>query len=219
MTRAQNQRTGWNKGVWISHLVNGFMLAGLTGVTLYCTHWMGDDPEMPDLPELLEQSGLLVVGSVIWGIAAIAVLILLLRRQGRWLWSVNFISFVAFVLLALMPATLLMDSQRQLPLRQMAATIVQVQQPAEPVVMVGFAKPSLVFYTQRSVIYVEELETVPQRLQKIANQTPKPPSILVIGRTRKLDKAGLLDLNQYSPEVIAKAAVYQLLRINLPLKP
>jgi 4-amino-4-deoxy-L-arabinose transferase-like glycosyltransferase len=213
MTR---QGKGGVSGSGVSHVANGLLLVGLTGATLYCTHWMGDDPEMPDLPESIERSGLLLTGAAIWGMGAIAALILLLRRQRRWLWSVNLISLTLFVLLVLIPATLLMDSQRQLPLRQMAATIVQVQQPTEPVVMIGFAKPSLVFYTQRPILYFEELEEVPKRLQKLANQRPKPPSILVIGRTRKLDKAGLLDLNRYSQETIAEAAVYRLLRVHLP---
>ena len=208
-----------NRAALISHWVNVGLLAGLAGAILYCTHWMGDDPEMPKLPEFLERSGILTVGAVIWGSAAIAAMILQIRRQGRWLWSVNLVSFIAFVLLVLMPATLIMDSQRQLPLRQMAAAIVQVQQPTEPAVMIGFAKPSVVFYTQRPILYIEELEDVPQHLAKLAAQTPQPPSILVLGRTRKLEKAGLLDRSRYRYETIANFAVYQLLRINLPLKP
>ncbi|MBI4782161.1 MAG: glycosyltransferase family 39 protein [Oscillatoriophycideae cyanobacterium NC_groundwater_1537_Pr4_S-0.65um_50_18] len=214
MTRSRSHRAAS-----ISHWVNVGLLVVLAGAILYCTRWMGDDPEMPKLPELLEQSGILGIGAVVWAAAALVALILQLRRQGRWLWSVNLVSFSAFVLLVLMPAAMIMDSQRQLPLRQMAAAIVQVQQPTEPAVMIGFAKPSVVFYTQRPVLYIEELETVPRRLAKLANQRPKPPSILVLGRTRKLKESGLLDASRYRYDTIANFAVYQLIRVYPPLKP
>ncbi|MBD3880737.1 glycosyltransferase family 39 protein [Phormidium tenue FACHB-886] len=202
----------------VSHWANVGLLAVLAGATLYCTQWMGDDPEMPDFPDLLEQSGILVLGAMIWGSAAIAAIVLLLRRQAGWLWSINLICFTAFILFALMPTALLMDSQRQLPLRQMAATIVEVQQPNEPAMMVGFAKPSLVFYTQRPIIYQEELEQVPRRLRQIARQSPTPPSILVLGRVRKLQEAGLINAKDYRYRSLAKAGVYQLLRVELPLR-
>lgn len=210
------QRT--HRFAWISHWVNFALLAGLAVAILYCTQWIGKDPEMPDFRERLEQSGLLATGAWIWGCGAIAAFILLLKRQGRWLWSLNLISFTAFVLLVLMPAAMLMDSQRQLPLRQIAATIVQVQQPGEPAVMVGFAKPSMVFYTQRPMIYMEELENVPRRLKRLAKQDSVPPSILVLGRARKLKEAGLLEAsNRYRYQTISESGVYQLLRLNLPL--
>ncbi|MBW4660871.1 MAG: glycosyltransferase family 39 protein [Drouetiella hepatica Uher 2000/2452] len=214
----QMTRSRPNRATAISHWANVGLLVSLAGAILYCTRWMGDDPEMPKLPELLEQSGILIVGAVIWGSAAIVALALQIRRQGRWLWGVNLVGFTAFVLLVLMPATAIMDSQRQLPLRQMAVAIVQAQQPAEPAVMVGFAKPSMVFYTQRPITYIEELDDVPRRLVKLAAQRPKPPSILVLGRTRKLKESGLLDADRYRYETIANFSVYQLLRINLPLK-
>jgi hypothetical protein len=192
------------------------LLIGLAVATLICTQWMGKDPEMPDFRELLVQSGILTVAALIWAIAAIVAIGLLLRRQGGWLWSVNLIGFTAFILFGLMPATLLMDSQRQLPLRQMAAAIVQTQQPSEPIMMIGFEKPSLVFYTKRAIVYQQELEQVSQRLKQIARQNPQSASILVLGRARKLEEAGLLNPAAYRSRSLRKAGVYQLIRIELP---
>ena len=204
--------------VQASHWANVVLLIGLATATLVCTRWMGKDPEMPDFRELLEQSGILTRAALIWAIAAIVAIGLLLRRQGRWLWCVNLIGFSAFIVVALMPATLLMDSQRQLPLRQMAAAIVQVQQPNEPMMMIGFEKPSLVFYAQRPIVYQADLEQVPRRLQKLASQSPTPPSILVLGRIRKLKEAGLLKPDAYRYRSLAQDEIYQLIRISLPLR-
>jgi len=63
MTRSQPHRAAV-----ISHWVNIGLLAGLAGAILYCPHWMGDDPEMPNFQELLQQSGILIVGAVIWAL-------------------------------------------------------------------------------------------------------------------------------------------------------
>ena len=214
----QLTRSRRSPAVQVSHWANVILLIGLAVATLICTQWMGKDPEMPDFRELLAQSGSLTVAALIWAIAAIAAIGLLLRRQGGWLWSVNLIGFTAFILFGLMPATLLMDSQRQLPLRQMAAAIVQTQQPNELMMMIGFEKPSLVFYTKRAIVYQQELEQVPQRLKKLASQSPTPPSILVLGRIAKLKEAGLLNPDAYRYQSLAQGEIYQLIRISLPLR-
>jgi 4-amino-4-deoxy-L-arabinose transferase-like glycosyltransferase len=204
--------------VQLSHWANVALLIVLAGATLVCTRWMGKDPEMPDFRELLEQSGVLTRAAWIWAIAAVGAIALLLRRQGGWLWSANLVSFTAFIVVALMPATMLMDSQRQLPLRQMAAAIVQFQQPNEPAMMIGFEKPSLVFYAKRPIAYQEDLEQVPRRLKKLASQSPTPPSILVLGRIRKLKEAGLLNPTAYRYQSLAQDEIYELIRISLPLQ-
>ncbi len=214
----QLTRSRHSPAVQVSHWANVILLIGLAIAMPICTQWMGKDPEMPDFRELLVQSGILTAAALIWAIAAIVAIGLLLRRQGGWLWSVNLVGFTAFILFALMPATLLMDTQRQLPLRQMAAAIVQTQQPNEPTMMIGFEKPSLVFYTQRSIVYQEELEQVSRRLKKLASQSPTPPSILVLGRISKLKEAGLLNPDLYRYRSLAQDEIYQLIRIRLPLR-
>jgi hypothetical protein len=72
-------------------------------------------------------------------------------RQSHWLWGVSFLGFVAFLMFVIMPASGIIDSERQLPLRQIAESVVQVEAPGEKLLMIanGFEKPSLVFYTQR----------------------------------------------------------------------
>jgi 4-amino-4-deoxy-L-arabinose transferase-like glycosyltransferase len=150
---------------WSSWLSVGFALL-VAGGLVYSPAWMGDDPAMPLLPQVMRQSGVLVAGAIVWLGLAIVNSLLLLRQQGRWLWLTTVIALVLFISSTAMPAVQIVDAQRQLPLRQLAATVVAVQQPGEEVVMVGFEKPSLVFYTQGAVYF----KTDPRRALRYLKQ-------------------------------------------------
>ena len=204
-----------NRFAWVSHAVNVAVLFGLAWAVYYSPNWLGDDPELPNLPNALRQAGIEAWGGVAWAIVAIVGLIFLLRRQGRWLWSVNLVGFVAFVLLTLMPAAALMDAERQLPLRQLSQTIVQVQQPNEPIVMIGFGKPSIVFYTDRQVEFIPDPDDVIKDLRDLSTANPTSPSILLLGRDVKIREAKLRP-RQY--EAIAEAGIYRLVRIRIPFQ-
>jgi 4-amino-4-deoxy-L-arabinose transferase-like glycosyltransferase len=203
------------RGIWISHIVNVGLLLAMAAAVFYSPHWMGNEPEMPDLPQAMRQSGVLIWGTGIWIGAAIASIILLLRRQGQWLWSVNAVGFIAFILLTVMPVNLIIDAQRQLPLRQLAATILQVEKPGEHLMMVGYRKPSIVFYTQRPAIFVPAPSDVSGEIQKLAKHLAKPNasvhSLLLLGRVSKLKEAGIKP-DQY--QTIAEAGVFRLARME-----
>ena len=187
-----------------------FFLA-LAGACYYCPNWLNDDPSMPDLGLRMEQSGLYLIGAVIWGVSAIAGTVLLLRRQAYLFWGVNFLGFFAFVMFVIMPASSLVDAERQLPLRQIAQSAVPLVAPGEKIVMItdGFEKPSLVFYTQQHVTFVHDsFQTIPQ-IQRVKKQS-KTGSVLVIARRKALEKTGLKP-NQY--QEISQAGMYQLIRI------
>jgi 4-amino-4-deoxy-L-arabinose transferase-like glycosyltransferase len=208
MTR---QRIG--RSVLITGIVNAVFLAVLAGAVLYSPHWMGDDPAMRNLPEVISQSGILLWGAATWAIVAIAMLILLLRRQGRWLWLMNFIGFCAFISLAVMPAFSLVDSLRQLPLRQLSATMLQAQQPQERLMMLGFQKPSLAFYTGRPILFVADPDELEDQLDQVYQQNT--PSVLMVAFPHKLREA---DLEPEQYQLVEQAGAYLLIRIELPLK-
>ncbi|GAB4364721.1 MAG: glycosyltransferase family 39 protein [Elainellaceae cyanobacterium] len=203
-------RSGW--GARVSHWLNIVIFAVLAGAAFYSPNWLGDDPEMPNLPSLMEQAGVPIWSALIWTIATVAGIILLIRRQGRWLWSVNLIGFMAFILVGLIPSAILIDSQRQLPLRELAETIVQAQPPNEPVVMVGFSKPSLVFYTQRPITYIPDPDEVIRNLRQIARDNRNADSLLLIGRSVKIAET---DIAPEKYQTIDEAGVYQLVRISM----
>lgn len=216
MTRRSDSRAN-DRAVWITHLVNiGFALL-LAIVAFYSPNWMGNEPEVPELATLVRQSGIMIWGGCIWLIVAVVELALLLRRQSYWIWSVQLVGFVAFLLLTLLPAMSIIDTQRQLPLRQLAQTVVQVQQPEEPVLMIGYRKPSLVFYTQRPITFIAAPSDVPKQLKKLSRQLSRPKSkvrsLLILGRPTKFKEAGIQP-NAY--ETIAEAGVYRLARMRFP---
>jgi len=88
------------------------------------------------------------------------------------------------------PTLFLADSLRQLPLRELAETIVRVKQPGEEVVMIAFEKPSLVFYSQKPVNFFRRATNAREFLEKIA-QHNKADTVLIIGYPRELVDAGL----------------------------
>lgn len=216
----QITRPSSSRIVWLSHLINIGLAIGLAGAVFYSPNWIGNEPEMPKLVEVVRQSGITVWGSLIWASIAVSEIILLLRRQGHWIWTIQLIGFVAFLLMTLLPAMSIIDTQRQLPLRQLAQTIIQVQEPGEQVLMVGYRKPSLVFYTERPITFIAAPGDVPRQLKKISRRLSRPNakvrSLLLLGRPIKLREAGI-NPDQY--ETIAEAGVFRLARMEFSPNP
>ncbi|NEQ30278.1 MAG: glycosyltransferase family 39 protein, partial [Leptolyngbya sp. SIO4C5] len=204
MTALKPSRISW--GFWLSVAANLLLLAALAGAALYSPNWMGDDPAMPDLPQLVRESGIMLHGAIIWILAAAIGLLLVAIRQAGWLWSVNLVAFIAFVCLTMVPALEIADIERQFPLRQIAATLV-AQQPEEPIVMTGFKKPSLVFYTQRPVNYLQSADSVEAYLAAEA----ATDSVLLVGRSPEIAK---VDWGDRSATVLTNPDPYQLVRLG-----
>lgn len=163
-------------GFGISCALTLLIFVVLAVAALYSPNWMGNDPAMPGLPNLVRESGVMIRAAVIWGSALLVGLGLLVSRRQRWLWCVNLMAFAAFILLSILPALQLADQVRQQPLREIAATAIAEQQADESLYMVGFMKPSLVFYTQESVDYIDRSDDLRQLLLD-----QRPNSALVVG--------------------------------------
>lgn len=201
---SQPRRLGW--GFWASAWANIALFLGLSAIALYSPNWMGNDPTMPNLPHLARASGIFTRAAVIWGMAAIAGCVLVILRRAVWLWSVNLIAIAAFVLLTIMPAFQLADSLRQQPLQQIATAVAVEQQRNEPVVMVGFMKPSLVFYSQRRVNYIGDPAAVAGELADSPSD-----SFLLVGHPEEV--AATLQPGQ-TQEVLLQKGTYQLARVH-----
>jgi 4-amino-4-deoxy-L-arabinose transferase-like glycosyltransferase len=209
----QMTRTSVAKGnalLW-SGLANVLFLAVISSAIVYSPNFIGFDPAAPNLRELVQQSGLPIIGGVIWAATAVGALLLLLKRQWQWLWGVNLIGFVAFIIFVVTPATFLMDHARQLPIRELATIVTQVEQPGEELIMVGFEKPTLVFYTKRHVNFFSNPGKAVQYIEAIATTKPKPLSLLILIQPKKLPELGL-EPNQY--QTLGIAGAYQLIRVS-----
>lgn len=170
-------------GFWLSYGLNGIIFVVLAAAALYSPNWMGNDPAMSDLPDLVRTSGIMVYAAIIWGLALLAGIGLVLVRRSQWLWSVNLVAFAAFILVSILPALHLADQVRQYPLRQIANTAIAQRAADEPLYMVGFWKPSLVFYTQQPVTFIER----PQDLRQTLVQDSSEPSALVVGTADEIE--------------------------------
>jgi 4-amino-4-deoxy-L-arabinose transferase-like glycosyltransferase len=201
-----------NGDLKLTSLVSIILFLVLAIACFLCPQWLGDDPSMPNLGLRISQAGLSVIGAVIWGVSAIAGTVLLLRRQTHWFWGVKFLGFVAFLIFVIMPASGIIDSERQLPLRQIAQSVVQVQAPGEKLLMIanGFEKPSLVFYTQRTVTFLHRPSEAASYLKNVDKQA-RAESLLLIATPKSLKKTGLAP-NQY--QEITQAGIYQLVRVS-----
>jgi len=196
------------RGLLVTYIFNVIFLLIVAGATFYCYNWLGDDPAMPNFPQAIQQSGLLIVGGTIWITAAVAIALLLWKRQQRWILVANFIGLVAFIIFGLTPAYKVVDINRQLPLRQLAQVAVQQKLPGEELLMVGFWKPSLVFYTQGRVTYYRAVRKAIDYIKESKN--PTSPSILVLGYPEKFEQLGLQP-NQY--QLVDSRGAYQLARV------
>lgn len=207
--RSSSQTTTFYK---VSGFLNLLFLLALSAALVIIPSLL-DTPEMPTAPLLLQQSGLPVVGGVIWLGSAVALGLLMFKQRWGWLWSANLIGFLVFFIFVGTPVWFLMDEARHLPLRQLSFLAAQVAQPGEQLIALGIERPSIVFYTQKTVDFVVLPGTSGAKrdyLQSNAASQPYASSLLIFTQPENLPKVGLQP-NEY--QTLGKAGVYQLIRL------
>ncbi|GAB4161424.1 MAG: glycosyltransferase family 39 protein [Cyanobacteria bacterium J069] len=205
-------RSGWGMG--LSHALNLLLMAALAIASFNSAAWLDSDNAVRGLEEAITQSGIPIVGTVIWGVALLGAIALLSRRRGRWLWGVNLAAMALMLMLFVFPLLNILDVHRQLPLRQLAAEIVAQQQPNEPIMMAGLHKPSLVFYGHRPIFFAQRQETAIAYIRRQSRGQGDPPSMLVVGLGYKIED---LKLPPDRMTLLAEAGKYDLVRLQLPV--
>ncbi|OKH11825.1 glycosyltransferase [Fischerella major NIES-592] len=195
--------TGW---------VNVIFVSAIAVALFYVPRLLGADPAAPQFRQMLQQSGLTKLGSAIWLVCAVVLAVVMLRRRWRLLIGVNLLAFTLSLIFVLTPALFLIDQERQLPLRELSAIAVQVQKPGEELVMVGFQKPTVVFYSQRPVNYIKMSAAAGDYVRKEAVNKTQSDSILVLAQPKKFPEMGLQS-NSY--QTLGKSGAYQLIRVFL----
>ncbi|NJK39392.1 MAG: glycosyltransferase family 39 protein [Oscillatoriales cyanobacterium RM2_1_1] len=206
-------------GLWGSGLFNILLLGTLSAVCFWSPELVSTDPAVVDLPEVVKQSGLPIRGGIIWLVMAVVVAALLQQsRRWRWIIMVNFVGFVVFFISVIHPALFLVDQVRQLPLRTLSTQVAQVEKPGEELLMIGFKKPSVAFYSQRHVNFFDVrsfFKIAPGRplyyLYDSIQNRPQPPTVLAISRPKDLQKIGLKSSDF---QVINQQGRYQLIRVH-----
>ncbi|MEH2297169.1 ArnT family glycosyltransferase [Nostoc sp.] len=200
--------------VW-SGWLNVVLLSFLAVALFNLTHILGTDPAISNFHELIQQSGIPVIAGVIWLVCAVLVGVLLLSRRWNYIISINLIGFVAFLIFVLTPASFFIDRERQLPLRELSAVILEAKQPGEELIMLGFKKPSVVFYSH---IHVNYLGFPQEAVDHIKNQAVKglqPPSLLLLAEQTKFLQMGLQPDDYKS---LSTKGAYNLVRVPFKKK-
>jgi len=195
---------------YISRWLNvGLVLLLAVGLFL-APRLVGVDPAIPNLRLLVEQSGLPIIGGIIWAIAGIGGAALILVRKGQWLLKLNLAAFIAFVIFVMMPTAFLIDEARQVPLKELSAIAAAAHVPNEELVMIGFKKPSVVFYSQLPVTYIKGTNAGIIYVQKLLNSKSASFSAMVLAQPKKLVK---LELPPGNSQQLGEAGAYRLIRV------
>ncbi|MFM7365731.1 MAG: ArnT family glycosyltransferase [Cuspidothrix sp.] len=207
---SQNSNSSFGKFLRISSWVNVGFLTILAIALFHLTQIVGPDPAAPELYAQIANSGILEFGGTIWLLSTIILAIAILTHHYRQIITINLVGFIAFIAFVLIPAATIMDQQRQLPLRQLSTIILASKQPNEELIMVGFKKPTVTFYTQQKINYIASAQEALAYIQKQTSQT-KSQSLLMIVEQRKFPE---LNLQSDNYKNLASKGAYYLIRIS-----
>jgi len=191
----------------VNAVVNIMFLLALAGALYYSPNFIGYDPAAPNLSEIYARSKLNILGGVIWFGAAILSILTLIRNSIRWLWGINLLAMLLTFVFVLQPMIFLMDQLRQKPLRELARLEQTVRQSGEELIMIGMKKPSVAFYAEHRVNFIDETEDAIAHLK----QKPQDESTIILSHPRKL-KTIINHSKQVT--ILGQKGEYQLIRIQ-----
>jgi hypothetical protein len=122
-----------------------------------------------------------------------------------------FCSGIAFLSFVMIPASFLLDEARQVPLKELSAIAATSHLPNEEFVMIGFKKPSVVFYSQLPVTYITRPNVAKDYVQKLLQTKSASFSVLVLSQPDKLVKIETPDFNY---QQLGESGAYRLLRVT-----
>jgi 4-amino-4-deoxy-L-arabinose transferase-like glycosyltransferase len=199
----------------ISGWLNVVFLSVLATALFNIIHILGTDPAISNFHELIQKSGLPVIAGMMWLVCAVLVAAFLLSRRWDYIIGINLIGFVAFIIFVLTPASFFIDRERQLPLRELSAIVLEAKQPNEELIMLGFKKPSVVFYSQIHVNYLRFPKEAIEHIQNQAAKGLKPASLLLLAEQKKFLQ---MDLQPDNYKNLSTKGAYNLVRIPFKKK-
>ena len=195
----------------LSGIVNVVILIALAVASFYSPTLAGSDTTSPTLEQALRESGLPIILTLIWGVAALGTILLLCRRLWwRWLWSPTLLGFLAFLSLVFPPLIPLLDAQKQTDFRNLSVLVGQIAQPQEELFVMGYRRYSAVHYSQRQVQFFDDVQYARNYLEDPERHQNNSPTVLILGQPKFTEKFGLRPQDY---ELINRRGAYQLIRV------
>ena len=171
---------------WINALVLGLMALA----AVLAPRWIDQDPAYPTFADALRSSGLpwLLGLPLLFGAVCLVVVLLRGAPAWRWLWLPN-AAWLAAVLSLVLPVLVpLVDRERQLPIRALARLAADQGQPQEPLLVVGYKRYSVVFYSGRPVLFVSSPQ---EALEALRTSGSTSGTVLLLASDHELLDFGL----------------------------
>ena len=199
-------------GVRISGWVNASVLALMALAAVMAPRWLADDPSYPDFASAISHSGLPLLLALPLAAAALALLLQLQRGPNplRWLWLPNAAGVAAALALVLPVVVPLIDRERQLPIRELARLAGDQAQPGEPLLVVGYKRYSVVYYSGHPVLFVTSAR---KALRLLAERHQSPNNVLLLGSDSELLDFGV---GPGDGTPLGRRDAHRLLRLPLP---
>jgi 4-amino-4-deoxy-L-arabinose transferase-like glycosyltransferase len=177
-------------GMRLSGWINALLLALMALAAVLVPRWIEQDPSYPAFADALRSSGLPWLLGLPLLLGAIGLLIVLLRgAEGLdWLWLPNAGWLVGVLVLVLPVLVPLVDRERQLPIRALARLAAEQGRADEPLLVVGYKRYSVVFYSRRPVLFVNSARKAIRALDQPARSAG---SVLLFGSDAELLEFGL----------------------------
>ena len=177
-------------GLRLSGWLNAALVALMAGAAVLAPRWLEADPSYPDFAAAVAGSGLPLLLAIPLAAAAVGLVVLLRRGPSalRWLWIPNGAGLAAALALTLPVLVPLIDRERQAPIRELARLAAAQAQPGEPLMVVGYKRYSVVFYSGQPVLF---LNTPRKALRLLEQQRQHPTSVLLLGSDLELLEFGV----------------------------
>ena len=194
-----------------SGIITTLLFFGLAIAAFISPKLAGSDPAFPTFGATLEASGIPVIFGVILTALGIFSAILLIKKNYRpWFWTSNLLFFVTLLTVVVPPLAPIMDSQRQLPFRELAKVVGQVAKPQELVFLMGYPRYSLVHYSQHRVEFLDDVNFAIDYL-KDPTKVNSLSTVLIVTEPKFMDRFGL-KAGDY--QLIDEKGVYKLIRVS-----
>ncbi|MCS5699917.1 glycosyltransferase family 39 protein [Cyanobium sp. FGCU-52] len=198
-------------GIRITGWVNALLLALMAGAAAVAPRLAGGDPSHPGFAEAVAASGLPTTLALVLAAAAVAVAGLLAtggpKGLGR-LWGPNAAAMLAVLAVVAPGVGVLIDRERQQPVRDLARLAGQQARGDEPLLVVGYKRYSVLYYSGRPVLFVSG----PDRARRALDERPgSPPStLLLLGSDAELKDFGL---GEEQGSTLARRGSHRLVRL------